>query len=144
MLGGRCGQHVEPEHHERDREEKEFEESLDREGWSLCNQLPRGMQEFLLHYPRHQIIVELTENYKADPVSLLRRVEKSIGLTSYEWDETALKHKKYHVQRRAKLTPRHRKLIRDRCKGPVLELEQMLGMKIQSLWDDESQSREGE
>ena len=118
-------------------EEQEFEALLEREGWGMCNQLPKGMQEFLRHYPRDQVIVELTENYKADPVSLLRRVEKSIGLTPFTWNEEALKRRKYHVQQRDRVTNKHRKLIRDRCREPILELEQILGMEIQSVWDDD-------
>jgi len=116
-------------------EESHFEMMLAQEGWDLCKQLPIGIRELLLHYPRDQIIIELSERFKADPISLLRRVEKSLELTPKDWDEKALSKEKHHVQQRPKISSQYQKLIRDRCKQPILELEQILGMEIQSVWD---------
>merc|ERR1711939_847201 len=98
-----------------------FLQRLQREGFKLCDGLPQGVKEFLQHYPREALHVELSENFLKNPVSVLRRIEAAVGLSPYAWNETKLTENRWHVQLRPEVTAILRKQIRERCHAPIAE-----------------------
>ena len=112
-----------------------FRRRLDTEGFKMCTDLPSRVKEILLHYPRSSLQVELAETFLKDPVSVLKRIENSIGLQPYTWNETQLTSNRWHVQVRPSLSSNLRTYIKQQCHSSIAEVEKLLNMDIQGIWD---------
>ena len=106
----------------------------DPRGFRMCDFLPVALREWLKHYLRKSLFVKLTEEYKADPMSVLRELQDRLGLTRYEHDPKHFQ-RKWHSSRKPPISTELRRLVRERCRRGVEEVEELLGMEIHSKWD---------
>lgn len=118
--------------------DEQFVRSFMTIGMQLCQRIPIAISNFLKYYPRTALIVQLTEVFKERPVEVLRKIESEVGLEPHDWDSERLKFKdghQYHVSHRPPVSPRIRKMIRKGCQPYIQEVEKMLSMQIEGVWD---------
>ena len=106
----------------------------DPRGFRMCDHLPVALREWLKYYPRQSIFVRLSEDFKSDPVSILRDLEAKLGLTRHDYNPSYFK-RAWHASRQPPISIELRSLIRERCRGGVEAVESMLGIEIHSRWD---------
>lgn len=109
--------------------------TVQSQGVPMCEGLAAGVKEFLKHYPRTSLHVELTEDFSHEPIKVLQRIETKIGLTPYAWDLTALK-QRWHVSKRPNVSKNVRAAVREGCRASMKELEAVLGIELHKRWGE--------